>query len=189
MYRPATADQLLALEVCAGIGELARSERFAAAEPDMVAAIVEGIGAFAAGEWAPLNRVGDLEGARLENGVVRLPQHVSNKNVAQLLRKLIGSARQLGWVNDVSVYRDLRSKARPNAESLRAFVQKLDAERGNLAEERPDRDFDEGFGARVHGVVGRELGDLGRVQVVGRIESEDHHAPVADNIRALRGEG
>jgi alkylation response protein AidB-like acyl-CoA dehydrogenase len=74
VYRPATADQLLALEVCAGIGELAQSERFAAAEPDMVAAIAEGIGAFAAGEWAPLNRVGDLEGARLENGVVRLPQ-------------------------------------------------------------------------------------------------------------------
>lgn len=73
MYRPATADQLLALEVCAGIGELARSDRFAAAEPDMVEAIVEGIGAFAAGEWAPLNRVGDLEGAKLENGVVRLP--------------------------------------------------------------------------------------------------------------------
>jgi 3-(methylthio)propanoyl-CoA dehydrogenase len=73
MYRPATADQLLALEVCAGIGELAESERFAAAEPDMVSAIVEGIGQFAAGEWAPLNRVGDLEGARLENGVVRLP--------------------------------------------------------------------------------------------------------------------
>ncbi|MCT2557852.1 acyl-CoA dehydrogenase [Tsuneonella sp. YG55] len=73
MYRPATADQLLALEVCAGIGELAQSERFAAAEPDMVAAIVEGIGAFATGEWAPLNRVGDVEGARLENGVVRLP--------------------------------------------------------------------------------------------------------------------
>ncbi|GGE03795.1 acyl-CoA dehydrogenase [Tsuneonella deserti] len=74
MYRPATADQLLALEVCAGIGELARSERFAAADAEMVTAIVEGIGAFSAGEWAPLNRIGDLEGARLENGVVRLPE-------------------------------------------------------------------------------------------------------------------
>ncbi len=73
MYRPATADQLLALQVCAQIDELAQAERFAAAEPDMVEAIVEGIGAFAAGEWAPLNRVGDLEGAKLENGVVRLP--------------------------------------------------------------------------------------------------------------------
>lgn len=73
-YSPATADQLLAIRVNAGIEELARSERFAAAEPDMVEAIVEGVGQFAAGEWAPLNRIGDLEGAKLENGVVRLPE-------------------------------------------------------------------------------------------------------------------
>jgi len=72
-YTPATQDQLLAIRVNAGIEELAQAERFAAAEPDMVEAIVGGIGEFAAGEWAPLNRVGDLEGAKLENGVVRLP--------------------------------------------------------------------------------------------------------------------
>ena len=72
-YSPATQDQLLAIRVNAGIADLAASERFAAAEADMVEAIVEGIGAFAAGEWAPLNRAGDLEGAKLENGVVRLP--------------------------------------------------------------------------------------------------------------------
>ncbi len=72
-YTAATQDQLLAIRVNAGIEELSRSERFAAAEPDMVDAIVEGIGQFAAGEWAPLNRVGDLEGAKLENGIVRLP--------------------------------------------------------------------------------------------------------------------
>ena len=73
-YTPATQDQLLAIRVNAGIEDLARSERFAAAEPDMVEAIVEGVGQFAAGEFAPLNRVGDLEGAKLENGVVRLPE-------------------------------------------------------------------------------------------------------------------
>lgn len=72
-YAPATQDQLLAIRVNAGIAEIAESERFAAAEADMVEAIVEGVGQFAAGEWAPLNRVGDLEGAKLENGVVRLP--------------------------------------------------------------------------------------------------------------------
>ena len=72
-YTPATQDQLLAIRVNAGIEELAAHEKFAAAEPDMVEAIVEGVGQFAAGEWAPLNRVGDLEGAKLENGVVRLP--------------------------------------------------------------------------------------------------------------------
>ena len=72
-YKPATQDQLLAIRANAGIAELAQSERFAAAEPDLVEAIVEGVGQFAAGEWAPLNRKGDLEGAKLENGVVRLP--------------------------------------------------------------------------------------------------------------------
>ena len=72
-YTPPTQDQLLAIRVNAGIEELAQSERFAHAEPDLVEAIVEGVGQFAAGEFAPLNRVGDLEGAKLENGVVRLP--------------------------------------------------------------------------------------------------------------------
>lgn len=72
-FTPPTADQLLAIRVNAGIEELAATERFAHAEPDLVEAIVEGVGQFAAGEFAPLNRKGDLEGARLENGVVRLP--------------------------------------------------------------------------------------------------------------------
>ena len=73
-YIPPTQEQLLAIRVNAGIEELAQSERFAAAEPDLVEAIVEGVGQFAAGGFAPLNRVGDLEGAKLENGVVRLPE-------------------------------------------------------------------------------------------------------------------
>ncbi|WEK45502.1 MAG: acyl-CoA dehydrogenase [Candidatus Andeanibacterium colombiense] len=72
-YRPATPDQLLAISVNAGIAELASHERFAAAEPDLVQALAEGIGALAAGEWAPLNRIGDTEGAKLESGIVRLP--------------------------------------------------------------------------------------------------------------------
>ena len=72
-YTPPTADQLLAIRVNAGIEELATTTRFAHAEADLVEAIVEGVGQFAAGEFAPLNRIGDTEGARLENGVVRLP--------------------------------------------------------------------------------------------------------------------
>ena len=68
-----TADQVLALRVNAGIEELAADPRYAAASPDMVEAIVEGIGQFAAGEFAPLNRKGDVEGARLANGTVTLP--------------------------------------------------------------------------------------------------------------------
>ncbi|UAB78486.1 acyl-CoA dehydrogenase [Erythrobacter sp. SCSIO 43205] len=72
-YTPPTQDQLLAIRVNAGIEDLAKTETFAAAESDLVEAIVEGVGQFAAGEFAPLNRIGDLEGAKLENGVVRLP--------------------------------------------------------------------------------------------------------------------
>ncbi|PKP63352.1 MAG: acyl-CoA dehydrogenase, partial [Alphaproteobacteria bacterium HGW-Alphaproteobacteria-9] len=72
-YTAPTADQLLAIRVNAGIEELAQTARFAHAEADLVEAIVEGVGQFAAGEFAPLNRIGDLEGARLENGIVRLP--------------------------------------------------------------------------------------------------------------------
>jgi len=69
-----TQDQLLAMQVCAGLGELAQDNRFSAATPDLVEAIAEGIAAFAAGEWAPLNRIGDIEGARLSDGIVTLPQ-------------------------------------------------------------------------------------------------------------------
>ena len=68
-----TADQLLALKACAGIGELAETDRFAAASEDVVEAIGEGVAAFAEGEYAPLNRLGDSEGATFANGTVTLP--------------------------------------------------------------------------------------------------------------------
>ena len=46
---------------------------FADLDPDFTRQILEGAGAFLAGEWQPLNQVGDEEGCRLENGVVRTP--------------------------------------------------------------------------------------------------------------------
>ena len=67
------ADQVFAMRVNARIAELAGSERFSAASDDMVSAIAEGIGQFAAGEFAPLRRIGDTEGARAQDGVVSLP--------------------------------------------------------------------------------------------------------------------
>jgi alkylation response protein AidB-like acyl-CoA dehydrogenase len=72
-YRVPLEEQLLALNVSAGIEELASAKCFADATSDTVASIVEGIGVFAANEFAPLNRVGDTEGAKLINGDVRLP--------------------------------------------------------------------------------------------------------------------
>jgi alkylation response protein AidB-like acyl-CoA dehydrogenase len=72
-YTPPTDEQVFALRISAGIEELAGTERFAAASPDMVEAITAGIGQFAAGEWEPLSRIGDTQGAQLKDGTVVLP--------------------------------------------------------------------------------------------------------------------
>lgn len=61
---PATAEQRFALTHAAGIEALAADPRFADATPDMLDAILTGIGEFAAGEWRPLDRIGDTVGAR-----------------------------------------------------------------------------------------------------------------------------
>ncbi len=68
------AEQLFVLKHITGIDALAGHNRFADATPDMVQAIVEGIGEFAAGEFAPLNRIGDTVGARLVDGTVVMPE-------------------------------------------------------------------------------------------------------------------
>ncbi|MES2782914.1 MAG: acyl-CoA dehydrogenase [Pseudomonadota bacterium] len=67
------AEQNFVLKHIVGIDALAQHARFADATPDMVQAIVEGIGAFAEGEFAPLNRIGDTVGARLVDGKVVMP--------------------------------------------------------------------------------------------------------------------
>ena len=68
------AEQLFVMKHITGIDALAGHNRFADATPDMVEAIVEGIGAFAAGKFAPLNRIGDTVGARLVDGRVVMPE-------------------------------------------------------------------------------------------------------------------
>ena len=87
-YTPPSAEQIFALQISAGIDELAAHDRFAAASPDLVTAIVEGIGGFAAGEWAPLHRIGDTQGAAIGNGVVTLPE-----GFAEAYRAYVGA----GW--------------------------------------------------------------------------------------------
>ena len=72
-FTPPTNDQLFALRVNAGTDELAEAPRFATVNPDLIEAIAEGVGRFAAGEWAPLSGIGDREGARISDGVVTLP--------------------------------------------------------------------------------------------------------------------
>ncbi len=67
-------EQIFVLKHIAKIGELAEHERFAHASDDMVEAIVEGIGQFAMGEFAPLNRTGDTVGAQWSDGAVSMPE-------------------------------------------------------------------------------------------------------------------
>ena len=65
-YTPPVAEQRFALDTCAGLGELV--------DGDLIEAILSGAGAFSAGEWAPLNRVGDTVGAKLTDAGVVLPK-------------------------------------------------------------------------------------------------------------------
>jgi 3-(methylthio)propanoyl-CoA dehydrogenase len=67
-------EQLFVLKHVTGIDELAAHHRFADATPDMVQAIVEGLGEFATEMFAPLNRIGDTVGARLVDGHVVMPE-------------------------------------------------------------------------------------------------------------------
>ena len=72
-YTPPVEEQRFLLRHIVGIGELAGHNAFAEATEDLVDAIVAGAGAFAAGEFAPLNRAGDTIGARWADGKVTMP--------------------------------------------------------------------------------------------------------------------
>ncbi len=66
-------EQLFVLKHVTGIDELAAHPRFADATPDMVEAIVSGIGEFAEEQFYPLRHIGDTVGARMVDGRVRMP--------------------------------------------------------------------------------------------------------------------
>lgn len=72
-YTPPITEQLFVLDHIARIDAMAQHERFADATPDMVEAIVTGIGEFAAEVYAPLNRVGDVQNPKWDNGKVTMP--------------------------------------------------------------------------------------------------------------------
>jgi len=72
-FSAAINEQLFALTHSAGITELAESKKFSDATPDMIEAILTGVGAFAEGEWAPLARVGDTQPSSMSDGNVVMP--------------------------------------------------------------------------------------------------------------------
>jgi alkylation response protein AidB-like acyl-CoA dehydrogenase len=73
-YAAPLADMRFALAEIAGLAEIATLPGLEQASADVVDAVLEEAGKFAAAELAPLNRVGDTRPPRLENGVVRTPE-------------------------------------------------------------------------------------------------------------------
>ncbi len=72
-YTPPVEEQKFLLRHIVGIEELAGHNAYAEASLDVADAIVEGAGAFAAGEFAPLNRIGDEVGAKWSPEGVTMP--------------------------------------------------------------------------------------------------------------------
>ncbi|MGH6980062.1 MAG: acyl-CoA dehydrogenase family protein, partial [Stellaceae bacterium] len=72
-YAAPLAEMRFTLETVAGLDRLTALPAFEHADADLVDAVMNGAATFASDVIAPLNRVGDKEGCRLENGVVRTP--------------------------------------------------------------------------------------------------------------------
>ena len=70
-YRAPVSEMRFLLDHVLGAGRLAATERFAEATPETVEAMLGEAARLAEDVLAPLRRAGDLEPARLENGVVR----------------------------------------------------------------------------------------------------------------------
>ena len=67
MFTPATADQRFVLET------IVRLDEISAEAAEMTDAVLEGAGQFAAGEWAPLERLGDTDGPKWTPDGVKMP--------------------------------------------------------------------------------------------------------------------
>lgn len=72
-YTAPVTEQRFVLDTIADIGGLAQLPAFEAVSPDLVDAILNEAGKLAGQVFAPLNRVGDEQGAKFANGRVTLP--------------------------------------------------------------------------------------------------------------------
>ncbi len=72
-YRAPVREYQFLLDSVVGFDRVAASERFAEADGDLTGAILKEAGRMCEEVMAPLNRVGDLNPARLENGELRAP--------------------------------------------------------------------------------------------------------------------
>ncbi len=72
-YTAPLRDMRFVLNEIVDMASISGLENFETATPDVVDAVLEEAGKLASGVMGPLNAVGDAEGSRLENGVVRTP--------------------------------------------------------------------------------------------------------------------
>lgn len=72
-YQAPLRDMQFILNTIAGLDEIAALSSCEDVSADLVSAVLEEAGKFAASVLAPLNQVGDLQGCRLEQGVVHTP--------------------------------------------------------------------------------------------------------------------
>jgi len=72
-YRPPLDDMGFVFRALGAEATLSALPGFADLTPELIDQVLAEAGRFAAGALAPLDRSGDLEGARIENGVVRTP--------------------------------------------------------------------------------------------------------------------
>ncbi|MEM9723988.1 MAG: acyl-CoA dehydrogenase family protein [Pseudomonadota bacterium] len=89
MYTAPLKDIQAALWHMVDAGRLAETERFTEATAETAGAVLNEAGRLAADQIAPTNRAGDLEGARLENGVVR---------TSPGFKEAYGKIAEGGWV-------------------------------------------------------------------------------------------
>jgi butyryl-CoA dehydrogenase len=72
-YSAPVNETLFFLENCTSLKRFS-GQGAADVSPDLVKSVLEEAGKFASEKIAPLNRVGDVEGTKFENGVVRMPK-------------------------------------------------------------------------------------------------------------------
>ncbi|MGH6870164.1 MAG: acyl-CoA dehydrogenase [Rhizomicrobium sp.] len=110
-YRAPVRDIAFSLYQVAGFSRVAELEAFSGADEATVSAVLQGAGAFAEGVLAPLNRVGDRDGARFENGRV-----FAAPGFAEAYRRYSGD----GW-NGLAADAAQGGQGLPRAVALAAF--------------------------------------------------------------------
>src|SRR5687768_11626461 len=73
-YSAPVQEQRFVLRHLAGVHELVGGEGVDGLSDESIEAVVEGVAAFAEGEFAPLSRLGDTVGAKWRDGIVTMPE-------------------------------------------------------------------------------------------------------------------